>query len=114
MKAVSRSILILAALVTVAALVTWQATGGDYYTKFSVVEQVEAKAEADDPLAAAGFYDGETVTRTESRDEFRLGLLPSGLLDKHTLSVVTLVVPLWVLGVAVTWFDRRRRARAAG
>jgi|GEM_PF-1101739 len=116
MKTLSRSILILAALVTVAALITWQATGGDYYTKFSVVEQVEAKADADDPLAAAGFYDGETVTRTERREEFRLGLLPtpSGLLDKHIFSVATLATPLWVLGIAAAWFGRRRaRAQAA-
>jgi len=111
MKTISRSMFILAAVVTVAALVTWQATGGDYYTKFSVVEQVEAPPAADDPLAAAGFYDGGTVTRTETRDEFRLGLLPtpSGLLDKHALSVVTLSAPLWVLGIAAAWFGRRRR-----
>jgi hypothetical protein len=116
MKTLSRSIFVLAVLVTLAALVTWQATGGDWYTKFSVVEQVEEKADADDPLAAAGFYDGETVTRTESRDEFRLGLLPtpSGLLDKHIVSVVTLVAPFWVLWGAAAWVGRRRgRAKAA-
>jgi hypothetical protein len=84
--------------------------GGDCYTKFTVVQQVEAKADADDPLAAAGFYDGGTMTRTESRDEFRLELLPtpSGLLDKHALSVVTLAGPLGVLGLAAFWFCRRR------
>ena len=63
-----------------------------------------------DPLAAAGFYDGDAVTRTESRDEFRLGLLPTpaGLLDKDALSVATLAAPLWVLGIAAAWFGRRR------
>ena len=110
MSRISKVSLILALVVTVASLVTWQATGGDWYTKFEVVEQVELKPDASDPLAAAGFYDGETVTRTESRDEFRLGLLPtpSGLLDRHILSVATLTGPLWALGLAAFWFGRRR------
>ena len=110
MSRIGKSILILAVVVTVASLVTWQATGGDWYTKFEVVEQVEAKPDPADPLAAAGFYDGDTVTRAQSRDEFRLGLLPtpSGLLDKHALSVATLTGPLWALGLALAWFSRRR------
>lgn len=116
MNGFTRLILIIAAVVTVASLVTWQATGGDWYTKFQVVEQVEAKPDASDPLAAAGFYDGDTVNRTETRDEFRLGLLPtpSGVLDKHALSVATLTGPLWALALVMVWFGRRRaRARAA-
>ncbi len=110
MNRMTKAILALALVVTVVSLVTWQATGGDYYTKFEVVEQVEAEASPDDPLAAAGFYDGDTVTRTETRDEFRLGLLPtpSGLLDKHALSVATLAGPFWALGLAAAWFGRRR------
>ena len=110
MSRIGKSIITLAIVVTVASLVTWQATGGDWYTKFEVVEQVEAKPDPGDPLAAAGFYDGDPVTRTEIRDEFRLGLLPtpSGLLDKHVLSVATLTGPLWALGLAVVWFGRRR------
>lgn len=116
MSSIGKSIIILAIVVTVASLVTWQATGGDWYTKFKVVEQVEVKPDPTDPLAAAGFYDGDTVTRTETRDEFRLGLLPtpSGLLDKHALSVATLTGPLWVLGLAAFWFGRRRMKLQAG
>jgi hypothetical protein len=113
MSRISKVSLILALVVTVASLVTWQATGGDWYTKFEVVEQVELKPDASDPLAAAGFYDGDAVTRTESRDEFRLGLLPtpSGLLDRHILSVATLSGPFWMLGLAATWLGRRRMQR---
>jgi len=116
MSRIGKSIIILAVIVTVASLATWQATGGDWYTKFEVVEQVEAKPAADDPLLAAGFYDGDTVTRTVTRDEFRLGLLPTParLLDKHALSVVTLSGPLWALGLAVAWFSRRRMKLQAG
>lgn len=110
MNRFSRWMLILAVLVTVVSLVTWQATGGDWYTKFEVVEQVDVNPDPSDPLAAAGFYDGEAVTRTEARDEFRLGLLPtpSRLLDKHILSVATLTGPLWGLGMVAFWFGRRR------
>lgn len=110
MNTISKWLFALAAVVTVASLAAWQATGGDWYTKYQVVEQVEAAADPADPLAAAGFYDGDTVTRTETRDEFRLGLLPtpSGLLDKHALSVATLTGPLWGLGLAAFWFGRRR------
>ena len=39
--------------ITLAAI--WQITGGDYYTKFEVVKQVEKKIDPNDPLAAAGF-----------------------------------------------------------
>ncbi len=111
MSRLSKALLVLAALVTVASLVTWQATGGDWYTKFEVVEQVEVKPDPTDPLVAAGFYDGNTVTRTETRDEFRLGLLPtpSGLLDKHAMSVATLVTPFWLLGLGAAWLGRRCR-----
>ncbi len=107
----SRIFLVLALLVTAASLVTWIGTGGDWYTKFEVVEQVEVEPAADDPLVAAGFYDGNTVTRTVTRDEFRLGLLPipTGLLDKHALSVATLAGPFWGLALVAVWLGKRRR-----
>ena len=68
-----------------------KATGGDYYTNYEVVETVEIEPDSSDPLAAAGFYEGTKATETVTRDEFRFGLLPtpSGLLDKHMLSVVS-------------------------
>ncbi len=89
----------------------WQATGGDYYTKFEIVEQVEKEVAADDPLAAAGFYDGGTTTETVRRDAFRLGLLPTpaGIIDKHLFSVVSVSVPSWMLALLLLWISRRQR-----
>ncbi len=103
--------LVLAALITLATLLTWQMTGGDYYTKFEVVEQIAAPVEANDPLAAAGFYEGTSQTQTVTRREFRLGLLPtpSGLLDKHTVSVASIVSPVWVIAIALVWWRRRHQ-----
>jgi DNA repair exonuclease SbcCD nuclease subunit len=50
----------------VTALFAWRTTGGDHYTKFTVVEQVEAKADADNPL----IYPGSTErTAFAEKDE---------------------------------------------
>jgi hypothetical protein len=102
--------LTLTALITFAALITWQMTGGDYYTKFEVVEQIAALVEANDPLAAAGFYEGTSQTQTVTRREFRFGLLPtpSGFFDKHVISVVSIVSPAWIIALGLIW--RRRRS----
>lgn len=110
MKKFSQILFLAIAVLGVTSLVTWQATGGDWYTKYEVVEQVEVKLDASDPLVAAGFYDGVTSTRTVTRDEFRLGLLPTaaGLLDKHVVSVASINGPLWLLGLGLFWFERRR------
>lgn len=101
-------------LVTIAAVVTWQITGGDYYTKFELVEEVEKQIDPDDPLAGTGFYDGDTLTETVTRKGLRFGLLPtpSGLLDKHMLSVVSVASPLWVVSIGSLWWTRRKRKRA--
>jgi hypothetical protein len=100
----------LAALVTLAAFIPWQMTGGDYYTKFEVVEQIETPVDENDPLAAAGFYEEASQTKTVTRREFHLGLLPtwSGLLDKHVISVVSIVSPAWVIAIALVWWRRRQ------
>lgn len=111
MKQPIKIILALAALVTLATLITWQMTGGDYYTKFEVVEQVETPVEENDPLAAAGFYENAARTQTVTRPEFHLGLLPTpnGLFDKHMLSMVSIVLPAWIVAVGLIW--RRRSTR---
>jgi hypothetical protein len=110
----TKIILVLAAVVTLATLITWQMTGGDYYTKFEAVEQVETPVDQNDPLAAAGFYEGMSQKQTVTRREFRLGLLPtpSGLLDKHLISVVSIVSPAWVIAIAFVWRGRRRSQRS--
>lgn len=98
------------AAITIASVVTWQATGGDWYTKYKVVEQVETELDPNDPLVAAGFYEGSTTTTTESRDELRFGLLPTpaGLFDKHIFSVLSIVGPLWGITFVVVLYQRRR------
>jgi hypothetical protein len=97
-------------LVTAGSITLWQATGGDYYTKYQVVEQTQQEADPNDPLVAAGFYDGSTQTQSTVRDEFRFGLLPTpqGVFDKHVLSVATLVTPFWILTLGLFWLNRRR------
>jgi hypothetical protein len=67
--------------------------------------------DANDPLAAAGFYEGTSQTQTVTRREFRLGLLPtpSGFFDKHVISVVSMVSPAWVIAIGLVWWRRRRQ-----
>lgn len=102
-------------LITVAMLIAWQATGGDAYTKFTVVERVEVQPEADDPLAGTGMFDNAKPRyETERREEFRLGLLPTpqGLFDKHVISVASVVGPLWVLFIGGWWLKKKMPACA--
>jgi len=110
MRRTSRIILLTALLFTLAVLVLWKATGGDYYTKYQIIEQVEKPVDPNDPLAAAGFYDGQTRVETIQRDTFRFGLLPAptGLFDKHIISVVSLAAPVWFFTLASLWVLRRR------
>ncbi len=105
-----RAGLITASIFTLGILILWQATGGDYYTKFEVVEEVAVEVDSSDPLADAGFYEEGTVTKTISRDEFRLGLLPvpQGIFDKHAVSVITIVFPFWLLVFAFLWLRKGR------
>jgi hypothetical protein len=113
MKSYFKPLLIAASAFTVAILLLWQATGGDYYTKFEVVEEVEEQVDSSDPLADSGFYDEGTVTKTISREEFRLGLLPvpQRLYDRHAISVTTILLPFWFLAFAFLWFIKHRRSR---
>ncbi len=105
----SKLILASTLFITLASVMTWQLTGGDYYTKFEIVEEIAQPLDPNDPLAAAGFYDGG-AKQTVVRDEFRLGLLPtpSGLFDKHLLSVASIVAPVWLLALVLLWRGRRR------
>lgn len=102
-----------AVAVTIGTVILWQATGGDYYTKFQVVEQVRTEVDPDDPLAAAGFYEGDTATRAVTHDEFRFGLLPTpaGILDKNIVSVASIAGPVWVCAIGLTWWTRRKAQR---
>ena len=106
----NRLVIVVMVFITVASFVTWVGTGGDWYTKFEVVEQVETQLDPNDPLVAAGFYDDETTFVTETRDEFRFGLLPtpSGIFDKHAVSFASVTGPTWFLGLGFIWFQRRR------
>ena len=104
-------ILLVAVALTAASLLLWQATGGDYYTKYEVVEKVARQIDPDDPLAQAGFYDTEARVETVTRSDFRFGLLPtpSGLLDKHMVSVASISGPVWGLALGLIWWGRRRQ-----
>ena len=111
-------LLVTAVVVTVAALGAWLATGAHPYTKYQDVVREEVSTDEDDPFAEAGFYDGETVTQTVKKDVFYFGLLPTpqGLFDKHALSVVSFVVPVWLVVGAIAllrWRARRRVVRGA-
>ena len=110
MTAIAKKLVMAATLVTVAGLILWQATGGDYYTKYEVIEEVPRVVDPDDPFAAAGLYD-DSDTEIVRRDEFRFGLLPTpqGLFDKHVISVASTAGPSWFVAVCVMWWTRRRK-----
>ena len=111
MKSVSNVLPLLALLVSLATVGTWLVTGRHYYTKFEVVEQVRTSPADDDPLAGTGFYDDGGVETTQRREEFHLGLIPTpqGLLDKHILSVASILGPTWALPLILFWARNRRR-----
>jgi hypothetical protein len=112
MKNISNALVYLAVIVSIVLIAVWQLTGGDYYTKFEVVEQVSQELDENDPLVAAGFYDDKEVTETMKKDEFRLGLLPtpSGIFDKHVISVISILVPTWIIALAAKlWYRRGRK-----
>lgn len=91
-------------------LIFWQITGGDFYTKYQVVEEIEKELDPSDPLVAAGFYDNSTIIETIVKDEFRLGLLPtpSGIFDKHSLAVVTMLGPIWFISFMIFFLRRQQ------
>jgi hypothetical protein len=110
-KSIPLRLIALAVIVSSLTLVTWMATGRHSYTKFEVVERVEVPVDASDPLAGTGFYDDASTQTTVKRDEFHLGLLPTpqGLLDKHALSVVSILAPTWGVCLPLIWWLSRRR-----
>ena len=106
---------ILAAIVLSAIIIIfWQVTGGDFYTKYQVVAEIEKKLDRSDPLVAAGFYDNGTTTETIVKDEFRLGLLPtpSGIFDKHSIAVITMITPIWLISFMMYFLKRQKTAIA--
>ncbi len=111
-------LLVIAVVLTVAAFGLWLATGAHPYTKYQDVTRQELPADEDDPFAEAGFYDGDTVTRTVKKNVFYFGFLPTpqGVFDKHALSVVSVVLSVWLFvgGISlIRWRARRRRVRGA-
>jgi hypothetical protein len=114
MSKATHILLIASAVISIGAVLLWQATGGDYYTKFQVLEQVEKKVDPDDPLATAGFYDTESTVETVRRDEFRFGLLPtpSGLIDRHILAVLSVAGPFWGISIISILVDLKRRRKS--
>lgn len=102
----------IAVAVTLGTVVLWQATGGDYYTKFQVVEEVASAVDPNDPLAAAGFYSGDSTTHAVTRDEFRFGLLPTpeGVFDKNVVSVASISGPVWLCAIGFAWWTRRKQS----
>jgi len=111
MKIVIIGIFSLTIVITLSSLILWQATGGDYYTKFQVVQQIDVPAIPDDPLTAAGFYTDSIRQETVVKNQFRFGLLPtpSRLLDKNMLSVLSLVSPFWFISLLLLWLSRRKK-----
>lgn len=109
MTGLAKTITLIAILVSAATLITWQATGGDYYTKFELIEQIEMPIDQNDPLAQTGFYDSDTRTETTRKSGFRMGLLPtpSGLIDKHLISVTSVMIPIWIVAIVMLWKARR-------
>lgn len=114
----TRALLFLAIIVTLATLSVWAVTDFHAYTKYQVVEKVAQEADPDDPFAGTGLYDeDEPAMQTVQRDEFHLGLLPTpqGIFDRHILSVPTMILPFWLLyGVAFVVARRNVKQGATG
>ena len=106
-----KAIWIISLVASVAAVTVWASTGRDWYTKFHIVEVRQAAVDSEDLFAATGLYDGDTQIRVEQRDEFRLGLLPSGA-DKHLISVITIVLPLWLASATLYWLRGLRQRQS--
>ena len=102
-----------AGVVTAIAIGLWLVTGVHPYTKFEDVVGEEVPIDPDDPFAEAGFYDeSDTITQVVTKDVFYFGLLPTpqGIMDKHALSVSSVVVPVWIV-VGVIAIVRRQASR---
>ncbi len=117
---IRKALAIVAIAATLGCVVLWLATGRHYYTKYQVVETVAVEIDDDDPFAETGFYDSTDAgapgnTQTVTRDSFHFGLLPtpSGLFDKHTISVISIAAPLWGLTVIALVAGRLYRRRHA-
>lgn len=108
-------VIAMAAMLTFALVALWQVTGGDFYTKYEIVETNDKPIDPNDPLAAAGFYSGPGQTETVVRDEFRFGLLPSSVapVDKHFVALSTLLPVIWAPVLIVFWRFRSRRISAS-
>lgn len=106
MKFFARIVVALALAVTAGAVATWWATGRHIFTKFEVVARVDVPNAPGDVLTEAGLYEGPTHTETVVRRGFHLGLLPAPQrwLDRHALSVVSVVVPAWTAALLALWF----------
>jgi hypothetical protein len=114
MTTMARRLTLAAAVtLTVATAGVWLATGRHYYTKFSSIERIETQIDPDDPLAEAGFYDGPSQIQTIRREGFHLGLLPvpQGLVDKHLLSVATLLIAVWGMAYLIHLLTRPSKSR---
>ena len=111
MFASAKFVVLSATLVTLLALGLWVATGRDAYTKYEVVEEIQRPVDPNDPLAGTGFYENDMVKEVVRRPEFRLGLFPtpSGIFDKHILSVATLAAPFWAAAIVALFLQRRAK-----
>ncbi|HHI03422.1 MAG: hypothetical protein DRP51_10425 [Candidatus Zixiibacteriota bacterium] len=111
MNRVTKKTMLAAIILSSVILIIWQITGGDFYTKYQVVEEIEKKLDQSDPLLAAGFYGNSTITETIVKNEFRFGLLPtaSGIFDKHTIAVTTILTPLWSAVIILQFIWRKKR-----
>ncbi|MEW5874884.1 MAG: hypothetical protein AB1752_06870 [Candidatus Zixiibacteriota bacterium] len=108
-----RTILTLATGMTVVLIGLWLYTGRAVFTHFQMVGQESSAIGEEDPLAATGFYDADSVSRVTLRDEFGFGLLPAGgPFDWHVFSVTTIAVPVWILAFCGLW--RARTSVGAG
>lgn len=111
----TKATVLAATVVTLLAIGLWAATGRDAYTKYEVVEEIQKPVDPNDPLAGTGFYENDMVKEVVRRPEFRFGLLPtpSGIFDKHIVSVATVAGPAWGLVFLVQFLSRRKKRNTA-
>ena len=107
---------LVAIIISVSSLITWQLTGAHAYTTYHFNETVQVELDPNDPLVQAGFYgDDKTKDSLVVSEGLHLGLLPTaqGIFDKHVFSVASISGPVWGLALVFWFFQRRKMKKGA-
>ncbi len=114
LSSLSRSVVFLCSLATIgASLILWSATGRAWWTMY----YDPARDERPGGESLEGLFEEAGVAPLETApNEFRFGMLPSGVMDRNVVSVATVAGPGALAALAAICPPRacRRRVDTAG